>query len=224
MLFSSFTIATALALTTSTVVQAELIIIGAPTTKGDGDRQLHDFSSSKLTDKSVRHLSGDGAPKGGKKDRKNDNICQTLVLDDEQLPLVCDFPVKVTEQCRQSEGYGQIRDFIPEFTEWLYYTTNPGLEAVNLETGKTYRGAPSVVSAKVDLNLATQNVFDFTLIGSNWLLETSPTTGTEGTDVPNGPFLVDLAGYWQGRSDTTNLVYSNNVIDATIVDICAELA
>mmetsp|Transcript_33847 Transcript_33847/g.70350 ORF Transcript_33847/g.70350 Transcript_33847/m.70350 type:complete len:196 (-) Transcript_33847:1075-1662(-) len=182
-------------------------------------RQLKDqqtSSSQKKKNGSRRQLSG----KGGKKDSE---VCNTFLLDGEENPLICGFPVLIKEICGESEGEGIIPGDT-ELTGWLYFTTK-GFEAVNLDTHKSYKGTPSAFSVKqVTSASAPGQIVDFTAIGTDWLVDDLPTTGAESEGIPSGPFFIAFDGYWEGTINTETLEYSNNVVDASIIDLCAELA
>uniref|UniRef100_A0A7S2YP97 Uncharacterized protein n=1 Tax=Entomoneis paludosa TaxID=265537 RepID=A0A7S2YP97_9STRA len=168
-----------------------------------------------------RHLNG---KKGGKKDTAtcDGDGTTTYYYDGEQNPMVCDFPVKVQQSCDISQGFGTVESSDEGPIQWGYLT-NSGYEAKNLENRKTFSAAPFAISRRA----TTQNDGSehITFIGTAVLFETDDTSGLdESKGVPNGPTLLSFDGYFEYVFDAETKVYTSSILDATVIDICVELA
>eukprot|EP00522_Entomoneis_paludosa_P012064 CAMPEP_0172446068 /NCGR_PEP_ID=MMETSP1065-20121228/5748_1 /TAXON_ID=265537 /ORGANISM="Amphiprora paludosa, Strain CCMP125" /LENGTH=214 /DNA_ID=CAMNT_0013197087 /DNA_START=269 /DNA_END=913 /DNA_ORIENTATION=+ len=214
MLYSSAILATIFA-SSALVAKAKLVIPGAPPMD---DEEMQVFLGVESNGSRRRHLNG----------KKGGSVCRKLFYDGEDRPLLCDFPVVIKEFCQKPSQELEGENIFPsgpdELTGWFYFNT-AGYEVVNLDNHKTYLKGPTGISSKQTTALsAPGQIIDFTFIGTELLSDTDPSTGAESEGIPTGPGLLDYDGYWEGTINTDTFVYSNVVVDATIIDICAELA
>mmetsp|Transcript_25260 Transcript_25260/g.52562 ORF Transcript_25260/g.52562 Transcript_25260/m.52562 type:complete len:225 (-) Transcript_25260:174-848(-) len=166
-----------------------------------------------------RRLDG-GGKKGGKKD-----VCAPSIrfLDGEDLPMVCGFPVKLVIPCRQLAEFQETQSG-EDSIEWEYYTREEPIKAVNLDTHETWYSPAPFVFTDVRVRNPADSVTKFTNTGRALLFLADETTGLESLPVSNGPTIQYIDGFWQGKFDRETNVYFDNVVDASVIDVCVELA
>mmetsp|Transcript_5141 Transcript_5141/g.10880 ORF Transcript_5141/g.10880 Transcript_5141/m.10880 type:complete len:198 (-) Transcript_5141:1779-2372(-) len=156
--------------------------------------------------------------KGGKKDSK---FCFVVPFDGVDRPLLCDFPVTFKVPCSDLGDDGEIQLEGGDVTNWSYFARSKGIIVVNMENHKTWTSPPEALAFQSTTNEAEPGLSRDRFIGAGLLRDSDETTGGL---VEKGPFLVFFDGYFDATYDENAVAYFDTTVDATVMDVCAELA